>query len=273
MNVIPVELKVDAIADPETTVVEIVGGAVAGGPTLGTVWVEKAIIWPRDLDGDEIHADTGQSFGVALQTSGHKASCEAYWDVALDVYYIVECAVPDAPSAGTWNFSVSLSDTVFFSSDLRAKCPINKFESLAGTCEECLPGASCAEGTSIKTVEIKPNYWRSDPESSHIYACPYEVRGAAVICGPRAPFLDHILEVYLMSDYPAHRTRALGPTSASARAVVAWALSAQCVPPALLISSCRGVRKHARHASREIVTPPVLLSWRSYLHWSQGSLS
>ena len=81
MNVIPFELKVDAIADPETAVVEIVGGEVAGGATLGTVWVEKAIIWRRDLDGDEIHADTGQNFGVALQTSGHK--CE-----------FLQCTVP-----------------------------------------------------------------------------------------------------------------------------------------------------------------------------------
>ena len=167
---IPIDLTVDAIADPATTFVEV--DPVAGGPTLGRTWVDKALIWLHDLDGYRITTDTGQDFRVELETTDHKASCDAYFDASR---YVVKCVVPDSPQAGLWNLTVELGDTKIYSAALRAKCPSEKYESLDGACEKCLQGALCeSDGTSISNVVIKPDYWRSDPSSSYIYSCPYK---------------------------------------------------------------------------------------------------
>jgi hypothetical protein len=51
-------------------------------------------------------------------------------------------------------------------------CPLNRLL-LNGSCKSCLEGMSCSRaGLSLATVPLKPGYWRTGPDSTHVLFCP-----------------------------------------------------------------------------------------------------
>ena len=153
---LPMYVTFRAKADVGTTQVTI-----RGAPTLDVPW-DDITISPFDADGFPILTDEKEDVGITLvHVTNLTASCKVWWS---SLAYTGECVVPDAEYAGTWKLTVSLDQTVLYTTTVNARCREGHYEDLAhGTCEVCpLPGSRCSQpGVTLTTLPIAPGYWRT----------------------------------------------------------------------------------------------------------------
>ena len=99
------------------------------------------------------------------------ATCATTWaDARVHIY----CDVPDVPTAGVWDLTVTLGGVVVAlgNQTIKVRCPVGKYQGPNEVCIRCTDAAVCEEeGIDLAALELAPGRWRASETSTRLRSC------------------------------------------------------------------------------------------------------